>query len=221
MTYALKTVLVAGQCFQNAGAGRGHLSAPPNGLQLALYATHGAGQEGVGPGQGQGLGRRAVSDTLVMQNLGYYQLQVSTKILRGEGTRGGREGRGERTPDSRHPHPLTPSPPHSLTSLIFFTCSLHLSFPPGFPLHSPPTSSLHSSPPSNYPPRPILDCGPCVWHLAGPRPSSRWTQPLLSPRQGQGTGSPGLGPGRGRGRRGAGGRPLQACSSRCGRSPMW
>lgn len=70
VTYALKTVLVAGQCFQNAGAGRGHLSAPPNGLQLALYATQ--GQEGQ-----QGLGRRAVSDTLVMQNLGYYQLQVS------------------------------------------------------------------------------------------------------------------------------------------------
>jgi len=57
--------------------------APPNGLQLTLSPTAAAknhtttaGAAGAaGGGAGTGL-RRAVSDTLVMQNLGYYQLQA-------------------------------------------------------------------------------------------------------------------------------------------------
>ena len=55
--------------------------APPNGLQLTLsptaaaknHTTTGSGAGAAGGGAGL---RRAVSDTLVMQNLGYYQLQA-------------------------------------------------------------------------------------------------------------------------------------------------
>jgi len=91
VTYALKTLLVAGQCFQNAAGAppgspllRQH-GAPPNGLQLTLSPTAAAknttataGAAGAAAGEaGTGTGpRRAVSDTLVMQNLGYYQLQA-------------------------------------------------------------------------------------------------------------------------------------------------
>ena len=44
VTYALKTLLVAGQCVQSAGAGAGargggQMAAPPNGLQLILSSA--------------------------------------------------------------------------------------------------------------------------------------------------------------------------------------
>ena len=79
VTYALKTLLVAGQCFQSAGAGAGargggQMAAPPNGLQLILSsaATTTASANAT---TSSGSGKQS-SDTLVMQNLGYYQLQA-------------------------------------------------------------------------------------------------------------------------------------------------
>jgi UDP-glucose:glycoprotein glucosyltransferase len=61
--YTLKNLLVAGQCFQAEADQVERLGSPPNGLQLTLSSL---GQSAAA----------TVSDTLVMQNLGYYQLQA-------------------------------------------------------------------------------------------------------------------------------------------------
>ena len=62
VSYTLKNMLVVGQCFETGLLG-GYQ--PPNGLQLVL------GEKGT-----------IVSDTLVMQNLGYYQLQAGPGLYR-------------------------------------------------------------------------------------------------------------------------------------------
>eukprot|EP00605_Chrysophyceae_sp_TOSAG23-4_P000369 GSChrysophyteH1.ASY1.ANO1.417.1 assembled CDS len=65
--YALKSILVAGSCFESPKLSPldpfGLASIPPNGLQLTLRNVAGGGDVG-----------NVHSDTLVMQNLGYYQL---------------------------------------------------------------------------------------------------------------------------------------------------
>lgn len=60
--YVLKSLLVAGQCLQTTVSDRdlNRYGLPPNGLQLMLYTPS----------------LEVQADTLVMQNLGYYQLQV-------------------------------------------------------------------------------------------------------------------------------------------------
>jgi UDP-glucose:glycoprotein glucosyltransferase len=67
--YTLKSLLVAGQCLQSTEreASEGRFGLPPNGLQLVL--TNHAPAE---------TGGAALWDTLVMQNLGYFQLQATT-----------------------------------------------------------------------------------------------------------------------------------------------
>lgn len=75
VTYSLKTVLVAGQCFQVQGtSGQAQQPAPPKGLQLTV-TPH--AEVGSGPGDAP-----AFADTLVMQNLGYFQLQANPGLWR-------------------------------------------------------------------------------------------------------------------------------------------
>ncbi len=62
ISYRIKSLLVAGQCFQDFHAN----PSPPNGLQLVMSRM--TGDEGV---------IEHFSDTLVMQNLGYWQLQAN------------------------------------------------------------------------------------------------------------------------------------------------
>jgi len=72
--YTVKSLLIAGQC-EEADA-----TAPPNGLQLQLGPAPGlpavaeAGSDPVLPGTPAAA--RALADTLVMQNLGYFQLRT-------------------------------------------------------------------------------------------------------------------------------------------------
>lgn len=66
VTYALKNLLVAGQCFESAPNGQPRYNMPPNGLQLTLAE---AGAD------------RTCADTLVMQNLGYVQLQANPGLF--------------------------------------------------------------------------------------------------------------------------------------------
>lgn len=61
ITYTLKNILAAGQCFQFLYSGR--QMNPPNGLQLVLTLDN--------------TNRNVSTDTLVMQNLGYFQLQAN------------------------------------------------------------------------------------------------------------------------------------------------
>jgi hypothetical protein len=75
VAYALKNILVAGQCFEAGPAGSSskrmrQQQLPPNGLQLTLRdaAT-------VDPSAA------SYSDTLVMQNLGYFQLQANPGLF--------------------------------------------------------------------------------------------------------------------------------------------
>ncbi|KAA0156433.1 hypothetical protein FNF29_01225 [Cafeteria roenbergensis] len=76
--YGLRSLLVAGQC-DELGA-----SAPPNGLQLqlgpapGLPATAAAGAPAVLPSSPDFL--RPMADTLVMQNLGYFQLKAQPGV---------------------------------------------------------------------------------------------------------------------------------------------
>ena len=65
--YALRGLLVSGQCYQGVREGA---PSPPNGLQLVLMDRFN------GTGAGVGVGR----DTLVMKNLGYFQLQASPGV---------------------------------------------------------------------------------------------------------------------------------------------
>ena len=58
--YSLKSLLLVGQCFEPSTSGYG--GSPPNGLQLTLTRNG------------------STTDTLVMQNLGYFQLQASPGI---------------------------------------------------------------------------------------------------------------------------------------------
>ena len=75
--YTLKSILVAGQCFEtpvtNSKNMYGHSMLPVNGLQLTLRSIGGGGGE-VGS---------VHSDTLVMQNLGYFQLAASVPGIYG------------------------------------------------------------------------------------------------------------------------------------------
>lgn len=66
ITYALKNLLVAGQCFESAPNGQPRYNMPPNGLQLTLAE---AGVDHI------------CADTLVMQNLGYFQLQANPGLF--------------------------------------------------------------------------------------------------------------------------------------------
>lgn len=66
VTYSLKNLLVAGQCFESAPNGQPRYNKPPNGLQLTLAE---AGAD------------RTCADTLVMQNLGYFQLQANPGLF--------------------------------------------------------------------------------------------------------------------------------------------
>jgi hypothetical protein len=59
VTYKLKNILIAGQCF----GGVGRRAAPPQGLQLVLSSN--------------ATGRVVHTDSLVMQNYGYFQLQAN------------------------------------------------------------------------------------------------------------------------------------------------
>jgi hypothetical protein len=61
ISYRLKSLLVAGQCFENFETN----PTPPNGLQLVMSRMTADG------------GLEHFSDTLVMQNLGYWQLQAN------------------------------------------------------------------------------------------------------------------------------------------------
>ena len=61
ITYKLKNILAAGQCFQVLYSGK--QMNPPNGLQLVLTLDN--------------ANRSVSTDTLVMQNLGYFQLQAN------------------------------------------------------------------------------------------------------------------------------------------------
>mmetsp|Transcript_29296 Transcript_29296/g.66475 ORF Transcript_29296/g.66475 Transcript_29296/m.66475 type:complete len:563 (+) Transcript_29296:19-1707(+) len=74
VSYKLKTLLVAGQCFESQAQGQGQgasgaVGPPPNGLQLTLSPL-------IPLSGGTGSSPPPVSDTLVMQNLGYFQLQA-------------------------------------------------------------------------------------------------------------------------------------------------
>jgi UDP-glucose:glycoprotein glucosyltransferase len=69
ITYSLKSLLVTGQCFEKQSEGR---MSPPNGLQLTLDSKNIFFHENA-PAQH--------ADTLVMQNLGYFQLQASNPGL--------------------------------------------------------------------------------------------------------------------------------------------
>lgn len=69
ITYSLKSLLVTGQCFEKQLDGR---MSPPNGLQLTLDSKNIFFHENA-PAQH--------ADTLVMQNLGYFQLQASNPGL--------------------------------------------------------------------------------------------------------------------------------------------
>jgi UDP-glucose:glycoprotein glucosyltransferase len=62
ISYTLKNLLIAGQCFEGAATGN---YKPPNGLQLVLYDDKSTSTP------------IHFSDTLVMQNLGYYQLATN------------------------------------------------------------------------------------------------------------------------------------------------
>ena len=68
--YLLRGLLVSGQCYQDVHTSR---PSPPNGLQLVLSPA--AGQTSLDV-------QRTGSDTLVMKNLGYYQLQASPGLWR-------------------------------------------------------------------------------------------------------------------------------------------
>lgn len=71
ISYALKNILVAGQCFETKDMG---MPPPPNGLQLVLLHT----QPNVSSTSSSSLSVAYPSaDTLVMQNLGYFQLQAN------------------------------------------------------------------------------------------------------------------------------------------------
>jgi UDP-glucose:glycoprotein glucosyltransferase len=67
--YTLRGLLVSGQCYQGVREGA---PSPPNGLQLVLTDRF----NGTGAGAGAAVGR----DTLVMKNLGYFQLQASPGV---------------------------------------------------------------------------------------------------------------------------------------------
>lgn len=61
VTYNLKNLLLSGQCFEHGSSLK-----PPKGLQLELFP--------------QSVSSGSVSDTIVMQNLGYFQLQANPGI---------------------------------------------------------------------------------------------------------------------------------------------
>ena len=87
ITYSLKSMLVSGQCFEADGRGtsaraRGRL-APPQGLQITLSSLAYAAEN-------QSVSQRRVGDSLVMQTLGYYQLQAPGPALYAIGLASGR-----------------------------------------------------------------------------------------------------------------------------------
>lgn len=73
--YTLKSLLVAGQCLQSTenDVKNGRFGLPPNGLQLVLTANPSASSSSSTSEEG-----KVLWDTLVMQNLGYFQLQAKT-----------------------------------------------------------------------------------------------------------------------------------------------
>jgi len=74
ISYALKNILVAGQCFELRDMG---MPPPPNGLQLILSHTQ---PNTSGPSTSSSSPSSVAypsADTLVMQNLGYFQLQAN------------------------------------------------------------------------------------------------------------------------------------------------
>ena len=81
VTYLLKNLLVTGQCYEFSDEG----ISPPNGLQLTLDAIR-KDNKYLLPSQSKetstliGTGSNIHSDTLVMQNLGYFQLQADAGL---------------------------------------------------------------------------------------------------------------------------------------------
>lgn len=65
VSYIVKNLLIAGQCFE----GMDYNPTPPNGLQLVLHSSP--------AGSMSNLKTTYYSDTLVMQNLGYFQLKAN------------------------------------------------------------------------------------------------------------------------------------------------
>lgn len=84
VTYTLKNLLVTGQCYEQGSSLR-DLS-PPNGLQLTLDAVKMSNlhlfpvDSKSGSSVQMGTDSRIHSDTLVMQNLGYFQLQADAGL---------------------------------------------------------------------------------------------------------------------------------------------
>lgn len=72
VTYTLKNLLVAGQCFELSRS-----VSPPNGLQLTLDSVSKSNQNLFPDNKLVVRDSRVHSDTLVMQNLGYFQLQAT------------------------------------------------------------------------------------------------------------------------------------------------
>lgn len=73
VTYKLKNVLLAGQCFQVSQGAQSQQPTPPKGLQLTLSAMD------VSTGYSAAI---PAADTLVMQNLGYFQLLANPGLWR-------------------------------------------------------------------------------------------------------------------------------------------
>jgi UDP-glucose:glycoprotein glucosyltransferase len=73
VSYGLKNLLVAGQCYERVGSGAEMRMTPPNGLQLTLDSVDGILSSKMAPS--------LHSDTLVMQNLGYFQLQADAGLF--------------------------------------------------------------------------------------------------------------------------------------------
>jgi UDP-glucose:glycoprotein glucosyltransferase len=74
ITYSVKSLLVYGQCLDMTESN--HVT-PPNGLQL-LLAPQGGGPPQTKPNDV--VQRRPVYDTVVMKNLGYFQLQATPGV---------------------------------------------------------------------------------------------------------------------------------------------
>lgn len=74
ISYVLKNIIVAGQCFDSEGGDTSRYSLPPNGLQLTLTE---AVQHAPKSSTNKTSTTAFHADTLVMQNLGYFQMQAN------------------------------------------------------------------------------------------------------------------------------------------------
>ena len=81
MVYTMQQLLLPNSSCPGAGArGGAQMAAPPNGLQLILSSALSSQLANASNGTGAKQAKQA-SDTLVMQNLGYYQLQAHSPGL--------------------------------------------------------------------------------------------------------------------------------------------